>query len=476
MGEPGCPLLAANEECIWTIMHRCEAPDLLRLALTCKRLHASALALAEAKLLRRWPRWRRRMAGGTSVLVQLVVSELSCMLAVGGTWKPEDYWGAEASSADSATDSVEAAFVLLPTPGLLPEGERRFGMWGGAGAITTGSGPSEAEPDGAAGDTAAPICAELSIDWLGGVRPLPFAWRRGCTVSVRNLVFVAGGCIRNAQTRLCYAYAPELDKWMQAPSLERKRNVAAAALHLGGAWVVGGYDGKLHLASTEHLTPPADHAHVADADSDGQGDGDGLDGPLAEAEGDRSAHGRSRPPDEEGEEGEIADELRSWRWRQAPSLLTARSSLGVASVRGTLYAVGGYGPAHDAPTATATALRSAEMLRRGAGAWEALPSLSEGRSDLALVAYAGHLYAIGGSTTVGRPTPLVERLRVPARDTPPADSDDDGFAWERLPQLLVPRSGAGAAVVAGRLVVVGGKGPSNVRLSSVEVLCQGAGR
>lgn len=505
-----CPLLATHDECVWTIMHRCSAADLLRLALTCKSLHACALAVAEAKLVHRWPRWRRTVAGDTSVLVQLVVSELSCMLAVGGTWKADDYWGSKQTST-SATDSVEAAFVSVAhamstqLPPSAQVGSMRLGVWSqpdGSVARTTSpprtDGRVRLGVDGG-GSSAPTLCTpELCIDWVGGVRSLPFPWRHGCTVSLRNLAIVAGGCIRNSQTDLCYAYAPEADRWLRAPPLTHKRSVAAAVAHLGGMWVVGGYDGHGHLSSVEHLTP-ALHAS-----------------------------------EQAGSQPHVAAELRGWSWRQAPSLLSARSSLGVASSCGCLFAVGGYGPVLSAQgqPGPSSALRSAEVLHQGAAAWTALPPLAEGRTDLAVVGYRGWLYAIGGCGVAGRPTGAVERLHASALCAAAHGSALEGsgahrasshcgsagvaahaqcgggghamagaaadggaastayplpavgavlaerpaIAWVRVPPLRVPRSGAGAVVVCGRLVVVGGKGPSNVRLSSVEIFIGSEGR
>jgi len=559
--EVRCPMLDCDDECLWTIGLRMPATDLLRVALTCRVWYQVATDVAERKLERRWARWRRLLSAGTKPLVQLVVSELNCMLAVGGKTNRDS--GAPGSTSlllqhlGTATATVEAGLVTtLPTgptaraaaPGgsggaarepdeaVLGEDvvEPHAGVMHMAGIVGGGLGLGVAHtsnPPFVAPAAAAASEGEVCVDWAGGIAPLPQHLRRMCTVALQNIVVVAGGCsgvTTNDITNACYAYVPERNEWVPAPEIGQRRNVAGAVAHRGGMWLIGGCIGAHHLFDTvEHLTPPppppsprraeppeapsAPPAERARASGHHAGVASGQTG-LA---GGTAARSSSPVRPDQGGVAEVASPagggghlpLAHWRWEQAPSLTAPRARMGVASLGGCLYAVGGYGPI-QAPgvlqvmipgVGNCGALRTAEVLRPGAASWQPVPPLSSARADLALAVFGGALFAIGGETGAFHPVTLntVERLVPPTQIRAGADGGARGEAgglaegggaggvqapralvrgWERAPSLLVPRSACGAAVVRGRLVVVGGQGPSGVCLSSTEVLSEGAGR
>ena len=136
-------------------------------------------------------------------------------------------------------------------------------------------------------------------------------------------------------------------------------------------------------------------------------------------------------------------------WHDEPSMSEVRSGLGVASLNGFLYAVGG----NDGEKR----LRSAERLDCAPGGvyqWSALPPMRQARSNLALIALGQQLYAIGGFDGT-------QRLRSVEAFDPHLNQ------WRDCAAMNSPREGLGCAVVEGvdgaqSLVAVGGFDGSRV--------------
>jgi len=131
-----------------------------------------------------------------------------------------------------------------------------------------------------------------------------------------------------------------------------------------------------------------------------------------------------------------------------------------AAFPGHVYLCGGEDGDERAQT-----LDSAVCVRLAPGSdscWEALPHMPARRESAAAGVIAGLLYVCGGMALDG----VVEADKMLAS----ADRFDPrrGGAWEALPPMSVARDGASAAVLAGKLYVIGGRAGQHLVLSSLE--------
>jgi non-specific serine/threonine protein kinase len=174
------------------------------------------------------------------------------------------------------------------------------------------------------------------------------------------------------------------------------------------------------------------------------------------------------------------------RWRRLPDLPVGVDHAAIASARGRVYVVGGYG-------ADRSPLRAA--YRFDGTRWQRLPPPPEPRAAAAAGATAaGKLYVVGGRdadglatralvldlrtlrwSTVRGPTPREHLAAAVARGVVYAvagrragiDTNLAAFEafdprtgrWRALAPVPEPRGGTGAATIAGRIVSVGGEAP-----------------
>jgi len=126
-------------------------------------------------------------------------------------------------------------------------------------------------------------------------------------------------------------------------------------------------------------------------------------------------------------------------WTPVSALPSARGALAVVSLAGRLHALGGSGPA---------SLTTHSVYDPAADAWTDLAPLpGVGRNHLAAVELDGFVYAVGGRRDGGGQANVDALVRYdPAADT-----------WTALAPLPTARSGIGAAVLHGRIVVMGGE-------------------
>jgi hypothetical protein len=134
-----------------------------------------------------------------------------------------------------------------------------------------------------------------------------------------------------------------------------------------------------------------------------------------------------------------------------PPLPKAVSSLGAVVEDGWLYVYGGHaGTTHEYSTETVTG--SFHRLKLSAkAAWEELPS-GPAAQGLALVAYQGKIYRIGGMQPRNQPGQKADNHSLTACER----YDPQSKKWEALPALPEGRSSHDAVVVGDKLVVIGG--------------------
>ena len=126
-----------------------------------------------------------------------------------------------------------------------------------------------------------------------------------------------------------------------------------------------------------------------------------------------------------------------WTW--GPSLPEPRCDVGLAVVGNRLYAIGGFRDGQFLDTVEVFDPRAKERN------WSAVPAMLTARSDFGLATWGGKIYALGGYSN-GKYLNVVEEFD-PARGR-----------WQRLPGLTEARSGLGAVALDGKIFAIGGFG------------------
>lgn len=139
-------------------------------------------------------------------------------------------------------------------------------------------------------------------------------------------------------------------------------------------------------------------------------------------------------------------DLSAKTWSQSARMPNARVFIGAAVHEGKVYVTGGIDP--DSEHSNRVDIYDPVKDR-----WESGTALPEAKTRHCLVAWKGYLYAIGGfngntdrrAANSGR----VDRF------------DPRAKKWQSMPGLNVARHGSGAAILRGRIFVVGGFGASD---------------
>lgn len=164
------------------------------------------------------------------------------------------------------------------------------------------------------------------------------------------------------------------------------------------------------------------------------------------------------------------------RWSALASLPAARHHITLATVEGTVYAVGGFSGAFPdwkpEPSVWAYVVDT--------GAWRTVADLPLARGEHVSAVVDGRLYVIGGRVP-GTPSAATFGAH---RDTARMDIfDPQAGTWSRGPDAPTARNSAGSAVIDGKIYVVGGRQflaqgdgePANVNVASLEVFDPASG-
>ena len=127
-------------------------------------------------------------------------------------------------------------------------------------------------------------------------------------------------------------------------------------------------------------------------------------------------------------------------WTQKERMAVARGASGVAVLGGKIYVAGGEGA-----QLSGTAFEAFDL---GTERWAVLPALPESRTHLTAQAVDGKLYAIGGRLPNGQ-------VRGDVFEYDPAAG-----SWAGRTPMPTPRAGIASGVIADKIIVFGGEGPS----------------
>lgn len=277
--------------------------------------------------------------------------------------------------------------------------------------------------------------------------PVANAWRSGVpldhprgalrSATVSGAVYVLGGGSNAATTKYVEAYRP----WRAQPSLtQAKANFAAGAV--GNRIVLAGGNGSGNQTATQIYDPAAktwSAGPALPAPTEFAGTNGAVVGDVLFAIGGNSGGFCTS--------NNWAYSANSGTWSARAPMPTARCHLGVVAVLGKIYAMGGTN------TAGSLVYGHIERYDPATDTWSVGPfaPMPTPRTHLALCAFGGKVYAIGGNTASGAVSAAVEEYD-PATNT-----------WAVRAPLPTPRLLLGAAAVGGRIAAIGGMtlpGPS----------------
>ena len=130
-------------------------------------------------------------------------------------------------------------------------------------------------------------------------------------------------------------------------------------------------------------------------------------------------------------------------WETMASMLTGRRGLGVATLNGKIYAIGG-----ESSSGTVN-----EMYNPAKNTWATKKSMSTPRCNFATAVFNNKIYCIGGLF----PPSGVTEVYDPVTDT-----------WETKQPMPTPRGALSASVVNDKIYVIGGVGPSRAGFPAPE--------
>jgi hypothetical protein len=161
----------------------------------------------------------------------------------------------------------------------------------------------------------------------------------------------------------------------------------------------------------------------------------------------------------------LAYEPATDRWTAAGEIPEGVNHAGFAAVGGKLYIIGGFQGATFSPTG------AVRVYDPAGHSWNDGASMPTPRGALAVAVLDGKIHAIGGNAATGAALQPHEH-GAPERDNSVGTHevyDPAANTWTRLAPLPTPRNHLGAAVIAGRIHVVGGRVPGDMELTTHEI-------
>jgi N-acetylneuraminic acid mutarotase len=269
---------------------------------------------------------------------------------------------------------------------------------------------------------------------------LPVPRSEVAAASVGGEVVVLGGFIADGGTsNRVDAYSPARDAWRRLPDLPIAVNHAMAVGAGGRLYVFGGYTGEGVPLRRAYLLEGSRWRALPRMPFPRAAAGAAVAGRRIVVAG-GVGEGRRLA------RNALVYDLRRQRWSVVAGP-TPREHLGVTSLGGTVYAVGGRTAGLN------TNLLSFESFRPGDGAWRRLQPVPDSRGGTGAAGLAGHIVSVGGEEPQGTIAEVLA-YRVAER------------RWTKLPDLPTPRHGLGVAALGGRVFAIGGGPEPGLTVSS----------
>jgi N-acetylneuraminic acid mutarotase len=255
----------------------------------------------------------------------------------------------------------------------------------------------------------------------------------------REIVVVGGYTSDGASSRRADAYSPAQDTWRRLRDLPVGVNHAMAVGVEGRAYVLGGYSESGAVLRTVFVLDGGRWRALPRMPFPRAAAGAGVSGRRIVVAG-GIGEGRRLA------RNALVLDLRTRRWSVVPGP-TPREHLGVTSLAGVVYAVGGRTAGLD------TNLLHFESYRLGDRSWRRLQPVPDARGGTGAAGIAGQIVSVGGEEPGGTISEVL-LYRVAER------------RWVRTDDLPTPRHGVGVAALAGRVFVIGGGPQPGLTVSS----------
>jgi len=287
---------------------------------------------------------------------------------------------------------------------------------------------------------AASPSAAAPSEWVARA-PLPLPRTEVSAAAVGSEIVVVGGYTPDgAASRRADAYSPARDTWRRLPDLPVGVNHAMAVGAGGRAYVLGGYSESGTIMRSVFLLDGRRWRSLPRMPFPRAAAGAGVAGRRIVVAG-GVGEGRRLAQDA------LVLDLRTHRWSVVPGP-TPREHLGVTSLAGVVYAVGGRTAGLD------TNLLHFESFRPGDRSWKRLQPVPDARGGTGAAGAAGQIVSVGGEEPGGTIAEVMVYRVAEGR-------------WVRSDDLPTPRHGVGVAALAGRVFAIGGGPEPGLTVSSV---------
>ena len=274
-----------------------------------------------------------------------------------------------------------------------------------------------------------PVALAGAVDWETRA-PLPVPRTEVAAAAFGSEIAVVGGFEADGSaSRRADAYSPARDRWRRLPDLPTGVHHAMAVGNRGRVYVLGGYTVAGTPLRTIHVLERGRWRALPRMPFPRAAAGAGVArGRIVVAGGIGVGRRLAR--------NALSFDLAKRRWSVVAGP-TPREHLGVATLAGVVYAVGGRTAGLD------TNLLHFESYRPGEHTWRRLQPVPDPRGGTGAAGLAGHVLSVGGEEPAGT---IAEVLAYRVADR----------RWVPLDDLPTPRHGVGVAVLAGRVFVIGG--------------------
>lgn len=279
----------------------------------------------------------------------------------------------------------------------------------------------------------------VALDWETRAA-LPAPRSEVAAASVGGEVVVLGGFIADGGTsNRVDAYSPARDAWRRLPDLPVAVNHAMAVGVRGRLYVFGGYTVDGVALRSAYVLQGTRWRALRRMPFPRAAAGVGVAGRRIVVAG-GVGEGRRLA------RNALVYDLREQRWSVVVGP-TPREHLGVTSLGGTVYAVGGRTAGLN------TNLLNFESFRPGDSAWRRLQPVPDPRGGTGAAGLAGQIVSVGGEEPRGTIAKVLAYRVAEHR-------------WAQLPDLPTPRHGLGVAALAGRVFAIGGGPEPGLTVSS----------
>lgn len=277
------------------------------------------------------------------------------------------------------------------------------------------------------------VAVGASPTWKSGPG-LPLARGEVAAAVAEGRIYIVGGFTAGgANSRRVDAYGPAVGRWAMEADLPLPVDHAMAAGHEGRVYVAGGYGPGRAVLTTLFAFTGDGWTRLAELPEERAAGGAAIvNGKLYVVGGVTASIGEPRTLAKTMLVYDIAADR--WTSRRGP---TPREHLGVAALRGKIYAVGGRTAGFD------TNMARFERFDPRTGRWRRLPNVPGKRGGTGAAGVGRWIVSVGGEAPAGT-IRTVYRYNVRRG------------RWSRLPNLPTARHGLGVAAVAGKVYVIGG--------------------